>query len=249
MSEQQPPASNPPASATSGTAKGAIEVHELTRVQVLIARRAAESRATVPAFEAGVEVDMEACLELRAGRKAEGGSPVPTITDLVVKACAIALREHPRLNGAYRDARFELHERVNVGVMVAATDALYTPVLPDTDSLPLDEISSRLRAAVERVRSGAITAAELSGGTFTVSNLGMHGVSRFGAVITPPQAAILAVGAVTPRAVVRDGEVVARHVMDVTLACDHRIVYGVDAAGFLARIRGLLEAPAGALAQ
>ncbi len=189
---------------------------------------------------------MEACMDLRAGRK-DGSDPVPTITALVVKASAIALREHPRLNGAYRDARFELHEHVNVGVMIAAPDALYTPTLPATDTMTVDEIAVRLLELTERVRTGQVTAAELSGATFTVSNLGMHGVTRFSAVITPPQAAILAVGAATPRAVVRDGEVVVRHVMEVTLACDHRIVYGVDAAGFLARIRGLLEAPGAAL--
>jgi len=242
MAEQQSPV-------VPGTAKGEVTVQELTRVQQLIARRAAESRATVPSYDVGAEVDMEGVLELRAQWKAgKGADPVPTITDLVVKACAMALREHPRLNGAYRDARFELHARVNVGVMVATADALLTPVIADTDTLPLREVAGQNRTLADRARSGEITAAEMSGATFTVANLGMHGVTRFAAVITPPQAGILAVGAVTQRAVVHDGAVVARHVMDVTLTCDHRIVYGVDAAGFLERLRGLLEAPQAALA-
>lgn len=117
------------------------------------------------------------------------------------------------------------------------------PTVFDADTKTLGEIARDTRLLAERVRSGEITPPELSGGTFTVSNLGMYGVTRFTAVINPPQAAILAVGALAERAVVRDGAVVARHMMDVTLACDHRILYGADAAEFLARIRGLLEEP------
>ncbi len=227
---------------TSGAAKGDVTVQEISRVQQLVARRAAESRATVPSYEVGATVDMEAALALRVRLRAEAGT-APTITDLVVRACGRALRDHPRLNGAYRDARFELHERVNVAVMVATPDALHAPVISDADTITLEELSALQRRLAERVRAGEIEARELSGATFTVANLGMHGVERFGAVITPPQAAILAVGTAAPRAVVRDGAVVARTVMDVTLACDHRIVYGVDAAAFLTRVRQELEAP------
>jgi len=229
---------------SSGAAKGDVTVEELTRVQQLVARRAAESRATVPSYEVSVTVDMEAALALRARRREEHGD-APSVTDLVVHACGRALRDHPRVNGAYKDARFELHERVNVAVMVAAPDALYSPVVADADRLGLEEITAVRRRAAERVRSGEIEARELSGATFTVANLGMHGVERFGAVITPPQAAILAVGAAVPRAVVRDGAVVARTVMEIVLACDHRIVYGVDAAAFLADVRERLESVEG----
>jgi pyruvate dehydrogenase E2 component (dihydrolipoamide acetyltransferase) len=162
---------------------------------------------------------------------------------MVVKACALALREFPRANGSYRDAKFELYGRINVGVAVAAPDALVVPTVFDADRKSLREIARETRALAERVRAGAITPPEISGGTFTVSNLGMFGVTDFTAVINPPQAAILAVGALAPRAVVRDGELVARHTMNVTLACDHRILYGADAAQFLARIRALLERP------
>jgi pyruvate dehydrogenase E2 component (dihydrolipoamide acetyltransferase) len=237
-----PPAPPAPAPAETGTAKGDVTVQELTRVQQLIARRMAESKATVPEFTLRSEIDMEGCVALRAELKALGGE-VPSYNDMVVKACALALREFPRANGSYRDGRFELHSRVNVGVAVAATDALVVPTVFDADRKSLREIGRETRALAERVRAGTVTPPELSGGTFTVSNLGMYGVTDFTAVINPPQAAILAVGALAPRAVVRDGELVARHTMGVTLACDHRILYGADAAQFLARIRALLEQP------
>ena len=117
------------------------------------------------------------------------------------------------------------------------------PTVFDADKKSLGEIARDTRALAERVRSNAVTPPELSGGTFTVSNLGMFGVTEFSAVINPPQAAILAVGKMEPRAVVRDGEIVARNVMTITLVCDHRILYGADAAEFLARIKALLEQP------
>ena len=217
-------------------------------MQGLIARRMAESRATIPSFELRTEIDMDACVALRAELKVLGGDApagaIPSYNDMVVKACALALREFPRANGRYRDARFELYSRVNVGVAVAAVDALVVPTVFDADSKSLREIARDTRALAERVRAGAITPPELSGATFTVSNLGMYGVTDFTAVINPPQAAILAVGAVAPRAVVgHDGALVARHTMNVTLACDHRILYGAQAAEFLARVRELLERP------
>ena len=168
---------------------------------------------------------------------------MPSFNDLVVKACAIALAEHPSANGAYRDGKFERYARVNIGVAVAADGSLVVPTIFDADRKGLAQIASEARALAERVRASAITPPELSGGTFTVSNLGMYGVRSFEAVINPPQAAILSVGALEPRPVVRDGEVVVRQQMDIELACDHRILYGAQAAEFLARVRGILEAP------
>jgi pyruvate dehydrogenase E2 component (dihydrolipoamide acetyltransferase) len=239
----------PPAGAT--TAKGATTEQELTRTQRAIARRMAESKATIPDFTLQVEIDMEECVALRSELKrlAERATSadqgvVPTYNDMVIKTCALALREYPRANGSYRDGQFELHARVNIGVAVASEDALVVPTVFDADVKSLGEIARETRALAQRVREGTITPPELGGGTFTVSNLGMYGVKSFAAIINPPQAAILAVGALEPRAVVRDGAIVARHTMVVTLACDHRILYGADAARFLARVRELLEAPA-----
>ena len=240
------PPAEAPAAPETGTAKGDVTIRELTRTQQVIARRMAESKATVPEFTLTVDVDMEAATELRAELKpaAEaGGTAVPSYNDLVVKACAIALREFPRANGSYKDGHWELYGRVNVGFAVAAEGSLVVPTVFDADKKSLGEIARETRALAERVRAGSITPPELSGGTFTVSNLGMYGIREFQAVINPPQAAILAVGEMSPRAVIRDGEVVARATMTLTLACDHRILYGADSAEFLRRIRALLEQP------
>jgi pyruvate dehydrogenase E2 component (dihydrolipoamide acetyltransferase) len=246
LAEAAAPPPPPVTVAEAGTAKGDVSVQELTRTQQVIARRMAESKATVPHFAISTDVDMEGAVELRSQLKAaveNAGGAVPSYNDMVVKASAIALREFPRANGSYKDGHFELHSRINVGVAVAAQEALIVPTVFDADKKSLGEIARDSRTLAERVRAGVVTPPELSGGTFTVSNLGMFGVTEFTAVINPPQAAILAVGKMEPRAVVRDGEVVARNTMSLTLACDHRILYGADAAEFLARIKALLEQP------
>ena len=235
-----------PSFAETGTAKGDVSIQELSRTQQVIARRMAESKATVPEFTIATDVDMEGAVALRSELKAAAealGGAVPSYNDMVVKASALALRDFPRANGSYKDGRFELYSRVNIGVAVAAHDALVVPTVFDADQKSLGEIARDTRALAERVRANAVTPPELSGGTFTVSNLGMFGVTEFSAIINAPQAAILAVGKMEPRAVVRDGEITARNVMTITLVCDHRILYGADAAEFLARIRALLEQP------
>ena len=244
-----------PAEPTAGarekpeTAKGRTEVVELSKLQQTVARRMAESKATAPHFYLQAEIDMSAAVQGRKSLKesANEGEPVPTFNDMVVKACALALREFPRANGAYRDGRIELYSRVNVGVAVAAQDALVVPTVFDADLKGLRQISSETKALASRVREGSITPPELSGGTFTVSNLGMYGITNFHAVINSPQAGILAVGELKPKPVVGDddGSIVARQLMGVTLACDHRILYGADGAQFLARVRALLEEPIG----
>jgi pyruvate dehydrogenase E2 component (dihydrolipoamide acetyltransferase) len=238
---QAAPAAAPEPAAATG--KGESELVELTRTQQLIARRMAESKATVPDFALNMDIDMEAAVAMRAQLK-EVAEVVPSFNDMVVKASALALREYPRANGSYKDGRFELHGRINVGVAVAAQDALIVPTIFDADRKSLGEIARVARELAGKVRDGTIAPPELSGGTFTVSNLGMYGITSFTAVINPPQAAILAVGTIERRPTVVDGEIVPRHRMAVTLACDHRILYGADAAEFLARVRDLLESPA-----
>jgi pyruvate dehydrogenase E2 component (dihydrolipoamide acetyltransferase) len=227
------------------TAKGQVTYEDLSKLQSTIARRMSESKATAPHFYLQAEIDMSRAVEGRARLKlaAGDGEVVPSFNDMIVKACALALREHPRANGAYRDGRFELYSRVNVGVAVAAQDALVVPTVFDADRKGLRQIAAESRALAQKVRDGQVTPPELSGGTFTVSNLGMYGIDNFSAVINTPQAAILAVGAIEERPVVRDGEIVPAQMLGVTLACDHRILYGAPAAEFLAHIRGLLEEP------
>ncbi len=231
------------------TAKGEVTLVELSRTQQLIARRMAESRATVPDFEVSVDVDMEAAWALREQLKRDAApdAVVPSLNDLVVLACAKALREHPQVNAAYRDGQAERFARVNVGVAIAAPDSLVVATVFDADRLSLGEIAHTTRRLAAQVRDGTIPPPALAGATFTVSNLGMFGVSRFSAVINPPQAAILAVGAVQQRAVVDEGKIVARRCMTLSLAADHRLLYGADAAQFLVRVRERLERPLAAL--
>jgi pyruvate dehydrogenase E2 component (dihydrolipoamide acetyltransferase) len=238
------PESQPALAERVATAKGETTVVELTRTQQTIARRMAESKATIPDFSLEMEIEMEGCVALRGELKRLSPEQAPTYNDMIVKACALALREHPHANGSYRDGKLQLHSRVNVGIAVASDDALVVPTVFDADLKSLGEIARETRALAERVRAATITPPELGGGTFTVSNLGMHGVRSFTAIVNPPQAAILSVGSMQPRPVVRDGELVARHSMSVTLVCDHRVLYGADAARLLARIRSLLEEPA-----
>jgi pyruvate dehydrogenase E2 component (dihydrolipoamide acetyltransferase) len=243
--EEERKAPPPVVSGDAQTGKGETTTQDLTRLQQTVARRMAESKATAPDFVLNIDVDMEEAVDLRKRLKAAAaeGQPVPSFNDFVVKAAALALVDFPRANGAYRDGKFELYSRVNVGVAVAGQDALVVPTVFDADRKSLGQIARESRALAERVRAGAITPPELSSGTFTVSNLGMFGIQSFVAVINPPQAAILAVGAMQPTPVVRDGEVVVRNIMRLTLACDHRILYGADAAEFLSRIRERLENP------
>jgi pyruvate dehydrogenase E2 component (dihydrolipoyllysine-residue acetyltransferase) len=227
------------------TAKGETQVQELNKLQQTIARRMAESKATAPHFYLTIEIDMGKAVEARAGLKAAAGEGevVPSFNDMVVKACAIALREFPKANGAYRDGRFELYSRVNVGVAVAAEEALVVPTIFDADQKGLRQIAEDARAVAAKVRDGSVTPPELSGGTFTVSNLGMYGIDSFEAVINMGQAAILSVGAIREAPAARDGEIVPAHLMKATIACDHRILYGAEGAKFLAKVKALLEEP------
>jgi pyruvate dehydrogenase E2 component (dihydrolipoamide acetyltransferase) len=235
------PVASPPTSAA--TVKGDARRVEPTRTQRLIARRMAEAKATIPEFQVQTEVAMDAALAFRGELKRilEGGAP--SLNDLIVKACALSLRGHPRANGSYVDGAFELHGRVNVGVAVAAEEALVVPVVQDADAKALGQIARETRRLAERVRLGTVTPPELSGATFTVSNLGMYGMSAIVPVINPPQAAILGVGAIRELLARGDGEIVECQLMTLTLSCDHRILYGADASLFLAEVKGLLEAP------
>jgi pyruvate dehydrogenase E2 component (dihydrolipoamide acetyltransferase) len=244
--EPEAPEREEPAEAKAGAdagAKGEARVEELSRLQRTVSRRMAESKATAPDFALTLEVDMTRCIELRERLK-EVADPPPSFNDMVVKAAATALREHPRVNGAYRDGKWELYSNVNVGIAVAAEEALVVPTIFDADKRSLGEIARQARGLIGKVRDREITPPEVSGGTFTVSNLGMYGIERFTAIINPPQAGLLTVGALMKKPAVDErGRVVARDSMSLTLVCDHRILYGADGARFLARIRELLEHP------
>jgi pyruvate dehydrogenase E2 component (dihydrolipoyllysine-residue acetyltransferase) len=231
------------ASGGAAPATGTSEVL-LTATQRTIAQRMSASRAEIPEFTLEAEIDMEAAAQMREELRELGREPLPSFNDLVVKATALALRRHPGLNASYAGDRVLRFDRVNVGIAVATEDALYVPTIPDADRLSVFEIAGLARDLVGRVGDGTIRLDDLRDGTFTVSNLGMFGVRRFQAVINPPQAAILAVGEVARRpAVAENGEIVACLGMDVVLSCDHRVVYGAEAARFLQTLKSFLERP------
>jgi pyruvate dehydrogenase E2 component (dihydrolipoamide acetyltransferase) len=242
-----PSASPLPTTGAPETAKGTVETVEPTKLQQVVARRMAESKATAPHFYLTYEVDMSAAVAARARIKeiSAEGEVVPSFNDMVVKACAIALKKFPRANASYKDGRFELYSRVNVGIAVAAQDALVVPTIFDADRKGLREIAADARSLAGKVRDGSITPPELSGGTFSVSNLGMYGIKSFEAIVNSPQAGILAVGEIADRPVVKGGEIVPGKVMEMTLSCDHRILYGADGAEFLAEVKRLLQEPIG----
>ena len=224
--------------------RGPVTVVPLSRARQLTADRMSESARTVPSFPLTAEVDMTRALELRAGIAELGeGTLVPTVTDLVVAACGRALREHPRVNASYREGTVAMFGRVNIGVAVDATDALLVPTVTDVDARSLTSIAVRTRELADLARSGQIGPADLEGATFTVSNLGMFGITVFEAVINPPQAAILAVGALRrlPREI--GGELQVRPILTLTLTSDHRVLDGAESARFLRRLVELLERP------
>ena len=231
-----------PASAPTGN--GAGETRELTRIQQVIVKRMSQARDTVPDFQVQTEVTMDRAVGLRDELKAGDVGTVPSLNDFVVRATALALRDHPLANGSFQDGRIRLHDHINVGIAVAAEGALIVPTIRDADQRSITKIAAESRRLAQRVRDGSVTPAELSDGTFTVSNLGMFGMTAIVPVVNVPQAAILGVGAV--RAVLArddEGAIVDRQLMTLTLSCDHRILYGADAARFLAAVRELLERP------
>jgi len=227
-----------------GDAAGGDAAQELSRLQQTVARRMSEAHATVPDFQVETEVVMDAALALREEFKLLGGEePVPSLNDFVIRASALALRAHPRVNGSFEEGRYVLFGRVNVGFAVASADALLVPTIADADARSLWDIAAESRRLAERVRLGAITPSELASATFTISNLGMFGMTAITPIIDAPQAAILGVGSLRDTLALEDGSVRVRRLITLRLSCDHRILYGADAARFLSNVRELLEQP------
>jgi pyruvate dehydrogenase E2 component (dihydrolipoamide acetyltransferase) len=228
--------------ARTADARGEVRVIELTATQATVARRMAQSAAEIPSFTVSADADVSEVVALRRGARKESAD-TPSLNDFVVKAAALTLREFPRFNASYLDGRIECYSRVNVGVAVAAEEALLVPVIADADRRSLAEIAAEGRRLAEGARSRTLGPGELQGGTFTVSNLGMFGVRSFTAIVDLPQTAILAVGSVRREPVEDGSTIVFRDVLSVTLTCDHRVVYGADAARFLSRLCELLSRP------
>ena len=235
-----PPASPPVATTPTG------RVEPFSRMRATIAKRMADSMREAPHFYVTTEIDMSEAVRLRTSLKlSDRVSADVTYTHLLVKAVAVALGRHPRLNASFTGDGRELKDETNIGIAVALDDGLIVPVLHDCQALSLLDIAAQANALVERARTGKPTTQDLSGGTFTISNLGMYPVEHFTAVINPPQAAILATSAIKERPAVRDGQVVISRTMMATLSCDHRVLDGATGAQFLQELKNLLENPVG----
>lgn len=222
------------------------ELAPLSRMWQVMAQRLTESWQTVPHFYLEREVHAGPLLAWRAGAK-ERFEPQATLTDLLVKLVAVALRRHPRLNAMWRDGDVVLNNEVNVGLAVAVEEGLLVPVIHQADRLGLQALAQRRQELVARAQAGKLAVADLQGGTFTVSNLGMFGVDAFNAIVNPPQAAILAVGRVADRVTPVGGQPVVQPMVTLTLSCDHRVVDGARGAQFLQTLAGLIEDPLSAL--
>jgi pyruvate dehydrogenase E2 component (dihydrolipoamide acetyltransferase) len=224
----------PPVGVAAEALKGETTVQEPDRAGRVIARRSAEIRATVPDLELSVDVDAGALL---ARAQAQGC----TTTTLLIAACAGALRAFPRVNGAYRDGRYELYSRVNVGVVIQIPEGPVTATVLDADTRSAADINDEVARLATRARTGELTPPEQAGTTFTFEDLREQGVHRAAGLVRPSQAAILTAGAIRDVPVLRDGAVVPGHQVTLTLACDHRIVFGAVATGFLRRVAEFVQ--------
>jgi pyruvate dehydrogenase E2 component (dihydrolipoamide acetyltransferase) len=224
-----------------------FEDQPLSQIRAAIARQMTQSKAPVPHFYVTIEIAMERAVALREELQALPGAPKLTFTDLLVRACAITLVKHPGVNASFQGQAIRRYRPVHVGIAVALDEGLITPVLRDCDQKPLFQIAAEARDLVERTRGRKLKAQELSGATFSLSNLGMFPVDEFSAIINPPEGAILAVGAIVDKPVVVDGQLAVGKRMRVTLSCDHRVMDGAMGARFQADLKALLEAPLGLL--
>jgi pyruvate dehydrogenase E2 component (dihydrolipoamide acetyltransferase) len=214
----------------------------LTQIRKTIAKRLAQSLGPIPTFYLTTEIDMERVAEAREALLAAGGEKV-SFNDIVIKAVALALRQHPACNAWWQDDRIRYWNEVHVSMAVAVEDGLITPVIRHTDLKSLREIAAESRDLAGRARERRLKPEEYTGGTFSVSNLGMLDIDEFTAIINPPEAGILAVGRMVPRPVAHEGQIVIRRRMRATMSCDHRVIDGATGAQFLKTLKGMLENP------
>jgi len=214
----------------------------------IIAKRLLDSKQTVPHFYLSSNIEIDALLKLRGELNAKSAKDGPaafklSVNDLIIKACAVALRRHPNVNSTYTEQDTILYDDVDISVAVAIPDGLITPIIRKADQLGLAAISNTMKDLGARAKAGKLKPEEFQGGGFSISNLGMFGIPEFSAIINPPQSAILAVGAGEKRAVVKNDAVAIATVMTVTLSCDHRVVDGALGAEFLATLKSIIEDP------
>ncbi|HEX2157912.1 MAG TPA: dihydrolipoamide acetyltransferase family protein, partial [Actinomycetes bacterium] len=238
------PAAVAPAAAVPDADSEAVPLSSMRRV---VARRLVESMQSTPHFYLTTNVDAEALLEFRAELNQQlagrGDDLKVSVNDLIVKACAVLLRANPELNVSFGGDKLLVHRRVHVGIAVAVDGGLLVPVVRDADTKSLTRVAKEAGELIGRARAGKLAGDDVGGGTFTVSNLGMFGIEQFTAVINPPEAAILAVGAALPEPVATEDGVAVHRRMRLTLSIDHRALDGATGAGFLAQLKDLLEHP------
>ncbi|MGB2868256.1 MAG: pyruvate dehydrogenase complex dihydrolipoamide acetyltransferase [Bacteroidota bacterium] len=232
-----------PAPTYAAIQPGTSQDVELSPIRKTIAKRMTESKQTAPHFYVTIEVDMEPAMAFREQLNNVFDSKI-SFTDILVKACANALMLHPQVNGSFLGNAMRQYGYAHIAVAVALDDGLVTPVLKNCEQKGIGRINQELRDLVERARNRKLKPEEYSGGTFTISNLGMFGVDEFVAIINPPEGAILAVGSIMEKPVVKDEKIIIGHTMRLTLSSDHRIIDGAAAARFLQDLRKLIENPA-----
>lgn len=234
---------------TAAPGAGHGETVRLSAMRRVIAERMTESKSTIPHFYLTVDCEIDAMLAVRAEINRRAAPSKVSVNDVIIRACAAALHEVPEANVSWAgEGRLICHKAIDISVAVAVQGGLVTPIVRDADRKGLIEIAEETKQLAARARDGKLDPSEYQGGSFTVSNLGMYGVKQFDAVINPPQACILAVGAAEQRPVVRDGQLAVAAVMTCTLSVDHRVVDGATAAGFLGAVKSLIEYPPAMLA-
>lgn len=235
-----------PAAAQKSEVAGASAFREepTSKMRQVIAQRLGESIGPIPTFYLTVEIEMDAALEFRKQINASVKEDEKvSVNDVIVKVAAQALTKHPWVNSSYQNKTVKFYEDADIGVAVAIEDGLITPVIRAANRKGIVEISNEIKEKAVRAREKKLQPEEYTGATFSISNLGMFGIKEFTAIINPPEAGIFAIGAATPTAVVRDGEIVVRSIMNVTMSCDHRVVDGATGAKFLQTFKQMLENP------
>jgi pyruvate dehydrogenase E2 component (dihydrolipoamide acetyltransferase) len=215
----------------------------VSEIRKVIARRLVTSLGPVPHFFLTTEIEMDRAVEMRRNINELDPDLKISINDIIIKVAAAALIQHGDVNASFQEKVIRYYERADIGVAVAIEDGLITPVVRSADQKSLSEIASEVRDLAERARSRKLRPEEYTGASFSISNLGMFGIDEFTAVINPPEGAIVAVGTVTPKPVVRENEIVVRHMMRVTMSCDHRVIDGATGAKFLQTFKRILENP------
>ena len=233
-----------PAPAANKVFTATLEARDerVSMMRKTIAKRLSESKFTAPHFYLKISVDMRNAMEARKEIKAAFDMKF-SFNDLVIKACAMALRKHPNINASWLGDIIRYHADINIGMAVAVDEGLVVPVIKHADQLGLSEISASARSFVDKARNRQLSSEEMQGNTFSISNLGMMGIDEFTAIVNPPDACILAVGAIRPELALEEGELVEKQMMKLTLSCDHRVVDGAVGAAFLATLKGHLENP------